>query len=32
MANILDSEIIISVFKLQLCYYINFQTNTFGKV
>ena len=26
-ANLLDSDIVISKFKLQLCYYIHFQTN-----
>ena len=31
MANMLDFNLIVSKFKLQLCYYIHFQTNTLGK-
>ena len=31
VGNMLDYNIIVSVFKLQLCYYINFCTNTLGK-
>ena len=28
VANVLDYDIVVSEFKLQLCYYIHFQTNT----
>ena len=31
MANMLDCGIIVTEFEFQLCYYIHFQTNTFGK-
>ena len=29
--NMLDCDIVVSKFKLQLCQYIHFQTNTLGK-
>ena len=32
VAEILSCKIVISKFKLWLCYYIHFQTNTLGKV
>ena len=28
MANVFDCDIIVNDFKLQLCYYVHFQTNT----
>ena len=31
VVNMLDSDIIVSEFKLQLCFYIHFWTNTLGK-
>ena len=31
VANMLDSDIIVSEFKLQSCYYVHFQINTVGK-
>ena len=31
VANILDCDIIVSVFDLQMYYYVHFQTNTFVK-
>ena len=31
MAKVLDCGLEVSKFKLQLCYYIHFQTNTLGK-
>ena len=31
VANMLDCDIVVSGFKLQLCYYIHFQNNTLGK-
>ena len=31
VANMLDYDIIISKFELELCDYIHFQTNTLGK-
>ena len=31
MAKVLDCSLEISEFKLQLCYYIHFLTNTLGK-
>ena len=31
MSNILDCDIVVSKFKLQLPYYDHFQTNTLGK-
>ena len=31
VANLLECDIVISVFELQLRYYVNFQTNAFGK-
>ena len=30
-ANVLDSDIVVSKFKLQLGYYVHFWTNTLGK-
>ena len=31
VANVLDCNIVVSKFKLLLCYYVHFQTNTLGK-
>ena len=31
MVKAMDCEILVSKFKLQLCYYVHFQTNTLGK-
>ena len=31
MVKVLDCGIIVSEFKIQSCYYVHFQTNTFGK-
>ena len=31
VANELDCDIVVSKIKLQLCYYIHFQTNSLGK-
>ena len=31
VANVLDSDILVNEFKLQLCYYIHIRTNTLGK-
>ena len=30
-ADMVDGNIVVSMFKLQSCYYIHFQTNTLGK-
>ena len=32
MVKELDCRIVISKFKVQLCYYVHFRTNIFGKV
>ena len=31
MVKVIDCRIIVNEFKLQLCYYIHFRTNTLGK-
>ena len=31
MANVLDCDIVVSEFELQVCYYIHVWTNTLGK-
>ena len=31
VTNVLDCDIIVSKFELQLCYYVHFQTNTLEK-
>ena len=31
VANVLDCNIVVSRFEFQLCYYIQFRFNTFGK-
>ena len=31
MANVLECDIVVSKFELQLHYYVHFRTNTFGK-
>ena len=31
MVKVMDSEILVSEFELQSCYYVHFQTNTLGK-